>query len=231
MVGLVLSVLLTIFGAVYLLIKPPSRLVPRIVSKQNERNIGLWISLIGIAAILQINNFFLLFLIITFYLLRKYRSPESFALIKEKNLSVDCYLSILLSFVKFWPVVSIFSLLSFLFFSEYSSQEIVRVLRYSSFDKQWIIILSALVAAPIVEEFFFRKFLYTVLKFNLGILLAALISSTVFALIHFTVSSFFVLFLLGLFLCYSYEKYGILAAPIISHSLFNLLMIISILSG
>ena len=231
MVGLVLSVLLTIFGAVYLLIKPPSRLVPRIVSKQNERNIGLWISLIGIAAILQINNFFLLYLIITFYLLGKYRSPESFALIKEKNLSVDCYLSILLSFVKFWPVVSIFSLLSFLFFSEYSSQEIVRVLRYSSFDKQWIIILSALVAAPIVEEFFFRKFLYTVLKFNLGILLAALISSTVFALIHFTVSSFFVLFLLGLFLCYSYEKYGILAAPIISHSLFNLLMIISILSG
>ena len=231
MVGLTLSVLLTIFGAFFLLIKPPSRLVPKIVSKQKERNIGLWISLIGISAILQVNIFFLLFLIMMFFLLGKYKSPESFALMEEKNLSFVCFQAILLSFVKFWPVVFIFSVLSFLFFSEYSSQEVVQVLKDSSFDKQWIIVLSALVAAPIVEEFFFRKFLYNVLKFNFGILLAALISSTVFALIHFTVSSFFVLLLLGLFLCYSYEKYGILAAPILSHSLFNFLMIISILSG
>ena len=231
MVGLALSVLLTIIGTFFLLIKPPSRLVPRIVSKQKERSIGLWISLIGIAAILQVNNFFLLFLIMIFYLLGKDKSPESFALMEEKNLSVVCFKAILLSFIKFWPVVFIFSLLSFLFFSEYSSQVVVQVVKDSSFDKQWIIILSALVSAPIIEEIFFRKFFYRVLKFNFGILLAALISSTVFALIHFTVSSFFVLLLLGLFLCYSYERYGILAAPILSHSLFNFLMIISILSG
>lgn len=231
MVGLALSVLLTIIGTFFLLIKPPSRLVPRIVSKQKERSIGLWISLIGIAAILQVNNFFLLFLIMIFYLLGKHKSPESFALMEEKNLSVVCFKAILLSFIKFWPVVFIFSLLSFLFFSEYSSQVVVQVLKDSSFDKQWIIILSALVTAPIIEEIFFRKFLYRVLKFNFGILLAALISSSVFALIHFTVSSFFVLLLLGLFLCYSYEKYGTLAAPILSHSFFNFLMIISILSG
>jgi len=230
MVGLTLSVLLTIFGAVFLLIKPPCRLVPKIVSKQKEINIGLWISLIGISAILQINNFFLLSLIMTIYLVGKYKSPQIFALMEEKNLSIACMQTLLLSFIKFWPVVFIFSLLSSLFFSEYKSQEVVQVLKNSSFDKQWIIISSALVVAPIVEEFFFRKFLYRVLKFNFGIFLAALISSTAFALIHFTVSSFFVLLVLGLFLCYTYEKYGILAAPILSHSLFNLLMIISILS-
>jgi len=231
MVGLTLSVLLTIFGAFFLLIKPPSRLVPKIVSKKKERNVGLWISLIGISAILQVNNFFLLLLIMIIYLLGKYKSFESFALMEEKKLSVAFLQALLLSFIKFWPVVFIFSLFSFLFFSEHSSQEVVQALKDSSFNEQWIIILSALVAAPIVEEFFFRKFLYRVLKFNFGILLAALISSTVFALIHFTISSFFVLLLLGLFLCYTYEKYGILAAPIFSHSLFNLLMIISILSG
>ena len=230
MVGLTLSVLLTTFGAVFLLIKPSCRLVPKIVSKQKEINIGLWISLIGISAILQINNFFLLFLIMTIYLVGKYKSPEIFALMEEKNLSIACIQTLLLSFIKFWPVVFIFSLLSSLFFSEYKSQEVVQVLKNSSFDKQWIIISSALVVAPIVEEFFFRKFLYRVLKFNFGIFLAALISSTAFALIHFTVSSFFVLLVLGLFLCYTYEKYGILTAPILSHSLFNLLMIISILS-
>ena len=230
MVGRTLSVLLTIFGAVFLLIKPSCRLVPKIVSKQKEINIGLWISLIGISAILQINNFFLLFLIMTIYLVGKYKSPQIFALMEEKNLSIACIQTLLLSFIKFWPVVFIFSLLSSLFFSEYKSQEVVQVLKNSSFDKQWIIISSALVVAPIVEEFFFRKFLYRVLKFNFGIFLAALISSTAFALIHFTVSSFFVLLVLGLFLCYTYEKYGILAAPILSHSLFNLLMIISILS-
>ena len=230
MVGLTLSVLLTIFGAVFLLIKPSCRLVPKIVSKQKEINIGLWISLIGISAILQINNFFLLFLIMTIYLVGKYKSPQIFALMEEKNLSIACIQTLLLSFIKFWPVVFIFSLLSSLFFSEYKSQEVVQVLKNSSFDKQWIIISSALVVAPIVEEFFFRKFLYRVLKFNFGIFLAALISSTAFALIHFTVSSFFVLLVLGLFLCYTYEKYGILTAPILSHSLFNLLMIISILS-
>ena len=230
MVGLTLSVLLTIFGAVFLLIKPPSRLVPKIVSKQNDRNIGLWISLIGISAILQVNNFFLLLLIMTIYLLGKYKSLESLALMEEKKLSVAFLQDLLLSFIKFWPVIFIFSLLSFLFFSENSSQDVVQVLKDSSFNEQWKIILSALIAAPIVEEFFFRKFLYRVLKFNFGILLAALVSSTIFALIHFTVSSFFVLLILGFFLCYTYEKYGILVAPVLSHSLFNLLMIISILS-
>tara|TARA_S200000501_G_C20764124_1_gene717485 strand:- start:430 stop:1125 length:696 start_codon:yes stop_codon:yes gene_type:complete len=231
MIGQTLSVLLTIFGTAFLLIKPPSQLVPKIISKKNERNMGLWISVIGIFTILQLNNFFLLFFIMTIYLLGKYKSPESFALMEEKNLSIPLVQSLLSSFIKFWPVVFIFSLLSFLFFSEYSSQEVVQELKDSSMAKQWSIIFSALIVAPIVEEFFFRKFLYKVLKFNFGILLAALISSTVFALIHFTVSSFFVLLVLGLFLCYSYEKYGCLAAPILSHSLFNLLMIISILSG
>ena len=231
MIGLTLSVLLTMFGSVLLLIKPPSRLVPKIVSKQNERNIGLWISLIGISAILQVNNFFLLSLLVTIYLLVKYKSSETFPLIEEQYFLIPLMQGLLSSFIKFWPVVFIFSLLSILFFPEYSSQEVVYELRDSSLEKQCVIILSALVVAPILEEFIFRKFLYKALKFNFGILLAALISSIVFALIHFTVSSFFVLLVLGLFLCYCYEKYGILAAPVISHAFFNLLMIISILTG
>ena len=231
MIGLTLSVLLTMFGTVLLLIKPPSRLVPKIVSKQNERNIGLWISLIGISAILQVNNFFLLSLLVTIYLLVKYKSSETFPLIEEQYFLIPLMQGLLSSFIKFWPVVFIFSLLSILFFPEYSSQEVVYELSDSSLEKQCVIILSALVVAPILEEFIFRKFLYKALKFNFGILLAALISSIVFALIHFTVSSFFVLLVLGLFLCYCYEKYGSLAAPVISHSFFNLLMIISILTG
>ncbi len=231
MIGLTLSVLLTIFGAVSLQIRPPSRLVPKIVSKRNERNIGLWISLIGISAILQVNNFFLLLLIIMIYLLGKYKYLENLALMDEKKLYTPLVQPLLSSFIRFWPVVFIFSLLSILLFPEYKSQEVVKQLKDSSLDKQWIIIFSALVVAPVVEEFFFRKFLYKVLKFNFGILLAALISSTVFAFIHFTISSFFVLLVLGLFLCYSYEKYGSLAAPVLSHSFFNMLMIISILSG
>ena len=231
MIGLTLSVLLTMFGSVLLLIKPPSRLVPKIVSKQNERNIGLWISLIGISAILQVNNFFLLSLLVTIYLLVKYKSSETFPLIEEQYFLIPLMQGLLSSFIKFWPVVFIFSLLSILFFPEYSSQEVVYELSDSSLEKQCVIILSALVVAPILEEFIFRKFLYKALKFNFGILLAALISSIVFALIHFTVSSFFVLLVLGLFLCYCYEKYGSLAAPVISHSFFNLLMIISILTG
>ena len=231
MIGLTLSVLLTIFGTVLLLIKPPGRLVPKIVSKQNERNLGLWISLIGISAISQLSNFFLLIIIVTIYLLRNYKSPRRFVTMEEKKHFFPLLMNFLSSFIKFWPVVFIFSLLSFLFFPEYSSQEIVQELKDSSLDKQLIIILSALVIAPIVEEFFFRKFLYKVLKYNFGILLGALLSSTVFAFIHFSVISFFVLLILGLFLCYSYERYGSLAAPVLSHSLFNLLMIISILSG
>ncbi len=231
MIGLTLSVLLTMFGSVLLLIKPPSRLVPKIVSKQNERNTGLWISLIGISAILQVNNFFLLSLLVTIYLLLKYKSSETFPLIEEQYFLIPLMQGLLSSFIKFWPVVFIFSLLSILFFPEYSSQEVVYELRDSSLEKQCVIILSALVVAPILEEFIFRKFLYKALKFNFGILLAALISSIVFALIHFTVSSFFVLLVLGLFLCYCYEKYGSLAAPVISHAFFNLLMIFSILTG
>ena len=52
----------------------------------------------------------------------------------------------------------------------------------------------------------------------------------IFAFIHFNVSSFFVLFLVGVFLCYSYEKYGTILAPILFHIVFNLVMILLILS-
>jgi len=102
------------------------------------------------------------------------------------------------------------------------AQEVVDNFRSKgNFHSKLLIGLSAVVIAPIVEEFIFRGYLYPVLKKYTQKYYAAIVTSILFAIVHFHLPTLVPLALLGIALCFVYERSGTLWAPICVHALFN----------
>ncbi|MDA0350070.1 MAG: type II CAAX endopeptidase family protein [Verrucomicrobia bacterium] len=101
-------------------------------------------------------------------------------------------------------------------------QDLVTQVQSMSFSSTFVLLfLLAVVVAPITEELFFRAFVYRSLKSYFPTTGAAVVSSLIFALMHFNILSFVPLFILGFWLCRSYEDSGNIWVPIIVHGLFN----------
>lgn len=92
------------------------------------------------------------------------------------------------------------------------------------------IMLGALVA-PVVEELFFRGFLYPALRRRLGVAGGIVLSAVIFGLFHANVWLFFPTAIIGIILAYLYEREGSLGPPIVLHSLNNLISIVIIYSA
>lgn len=84
-----------------------------------------------------------------------------------------------------------------------------------------LVIVSAVVVAPIVEEFFFRCFTYPALRRRLGVTPAILITSAYFALIHLDFFAFMPVFVLGVALGFLYERRQNIVAPAAMHFFHN----------
>ncbi|MCD4670519.1 MAG: CPBP family intramembrane metalloprotease [Actinomycetia bacterium] len=82
---------------------------------------------------------------------------------------------------------------------------------------------------PIIEEVFFRGFLYSAFKKNCGILPALFLSSILFSLVHLQVYSFIPLFIIGWILAYIFEKTKSLFPAIFLHAAYNLILILILL--
>ena len=82
-----------------------------------------------------------------------------------------------------------------------------------------------IVAAPVVEEVFFRGFLYRAMRSSLAAVPAALVSGVIFGLVHAPtgVEVIPVLAALGVALCLVYERTGSLYPCIFLHTLLNTL--------
>lgn len=83
------------------------------------------------------------------------------------------------------------------------------------------LIFLAVVVAPVSEEFVFRVGLYRFLKGRFTARIALVVSSLLFACMHFNILSFLPLFLVGMLLCRAYERSGNVLVPIGFHALFN----------
>lgn len=99
-----------------------------------------------------------------------------------------------------------------------------------------IALFAILVAAPVIEEFVFRGFLYTYLRKRFKMVKAITISALIFSLFHFSpdqgggnISLLSSLFALALFLGFLYERQRSLIAPIALHMTFNSISVIRIL--
>lgn len=86
-------------------------------------------------------------------------------------------------------------------------------------------------AAPLGEELFFRGLLFGGLRRSLPFWAAALISSTIFAVVHVYVLLMPLLFLVGFGLAYVYERSGSLVTSIAAHAAFNLVGYLLIVGG
>jgi len=81
------------------------------------------------------------------------------------------------------------------------------------------------VAGPIMEEIFFRGFVYTAFKKEIGVNGAVVASAFLFSLLHVHLIGFLPILILGIFLAYLYEKTGSLVSSITVHVLHNLVMV------
>ena len=106
------------------------------------------------------------------------------------------------------------------------------------FDSALLIVLLGILSlglAPIMEETFFRGFLFGGLRGRWGLLVAAIASGLLFALAHFTGLSSLPLLpaigMIGMLFAWSYHYTGSLFAPIGGHFLFNLAAFIVGVSG
>jgi len=93
--------------------------------------------------------------------------------------------------------------------------------------------LEAIVLAPVVEEFMYRGVLLTALLQATGPIAALVLSSALFAVVHLPAEPQAVppLFFLGMALAYTAYRTRSLVAPIITHALFNGLMVWGTLLG
>ena len=90
-------------------------------------------------------------------------------------------------------------------------------------------LLQAVVISPMIEELFFRGFLFTFLKNYTSTWLALILSAGVFAFAHVNLGSVISLWFLGVVLGIAYQHTGSLLLPICIHGCFNLMTALSLL--
>lgn len=84
----------------------------------------------------------------------------------------------------------------------------------------------AAILGPVVEELFFRSFMYSAFKKYIGIFWAMMLTSALFAALHTHAVGFLPIMALGLLLAYLYEKTGTLVSSITVHAMHNLSMVL-----
>ena len=94
---------------------------------------------------------------------------------------------------------------------------------FTSGGSPWLIFLAGIVIAPLVEEIFFRGFLFTGLREKYGWIAAALISSALFAAMHLQPLTMLPIFLMGLIFSYLYQRTGSIWPAVIMHFTTNTL--------
>ena len=90
----------------------------------------------------------------------------------------------------------------------------------------WLTILVSAVLAPVVEEFLFRGLVYRRLRKHAAPVVCALVSSLLFGLVHGNLVQFVYAFLVGMLICWVYEKFKTIWAPILFHAGANLIAVI-----
>lgn len=84
----------------------------------------------------------------------------------------------------------------------------------------------AVFVAPVFEEIVFRGFLYPVFKRYAGAVLAAVMASILFSIVHVYLPAILAFFVLAICLTIAYERTGSIVVPIVMHMIFNAVTLI-----
>ena len=92
---------------------------------------------------------------------------------------------------------------------------------FSELGSPWWFLLAGVVVAPIVEEVFFRGFVFAGLRNRYEWKKAAVISSALFALTHLQLTAFIPIFILGYIFSVLYQRSNSIVPAILMHILTN----------
>lgn len=81
------------------------------------------------------------------------------------------------------------------------------------------------ILGPIIEEIFFRGFLYSAVKKRFGALLGVLLSGALFSMLHTNIVGFLPIMILGVLMAFLYEITGSLIASVSIHILHNSIIV------
>ena len=181
----------------------------------------------------------LFFILGYLYLFAKERTPLIWKYKKtsiSRNLSIG-FFSLLIAFPITFFLSQIFEILIYKG-TPVPDQVVVLLLKFAINDPLNLtaMVVLIIVLAPFIEELLFRGLLQNYIKQFLGRSGSILITSIVFAAIHFeknqglgNINTFLSTFILSIFLGHIYEKQGSLVSPIALHSSFNTLNLIYLL--
>lgn len=167
----------------------------------------------------------LIFLFVLRFVISKYKQPIRALGISAKSLLKNIALA-LYNYVGFLPVLTV-AFIAVIFVAKalnYSpAPEPIYELLFEEKRPFLLAIISILVSliGPVVEEVFFRGFLYGALKKRFNIWWAIFISAFLFSLLHTNVIGFLPILTLGIFLAYLREKTGSLIPSITVHVIHN----------
>lgn len=91
-------------------------------------------------------------------------------------------------------------------------------------------LVALVLVGPVLEEIIFRGLVYNRIKRYTNSIKGVYISAAVFGVYHFNLVQGLYGFALGILLCYVYEKYHTIAAPVILHFIANLAALLMIYS-
>ncbi len=94
---------------------------------------------------------------------------------------------------------------------------------FNDIGSPWLIFITGILIAPLVEEIFFRGFVYTGLRERYGWITAALVSAALFAVVHLQPISMPPIFLMGLIFAYLYQRTESIWPGVIMHLATNTL--------
>jgi membrane protease YdiL (CAAX protease family) len=159
------------------------------------------------------------------------------------------FLAAFVNLLTVWPLVMATIILTIFFgkliygpdFQMQQHEELELITAYQQLPLRILIVVLAVVIAPLLEEMLFRGLFQTTIRSILeirnpkfggqnGAWLSILISSVLFVMVHANAGHWPALFVLAVCLGYAYEKSGSLFRPIFIHSFFNAVTIIAVLS-
>lgn len=94
---------------------------------------------------------------------------------------------------------------------------------FEQLSSPWFLLIGGAIVAPFVEEIFFRGFVFGGLRPRYGWQRAALISSALFAMIHFVPTAVIPIFILGYIFAYLYHRSDSIWPAILMHAATNAL--------
>jgi membrane protease YdiL (CAAX protease family) len=96
---------------------------------------------------------------------------------------------------------------------------------FMDFDGWWqklLLVATAVLLAPVLEELVFRGGIYRALKLSMGRKFATILTSAIFAVLHFNLVAALPLYVLSVLLIKNYERSGDISVPVLVHAAFNL---------